>query len=70
MNQTDPVFDVNDQVFIYQTAAEGSENMQQNQPETSSNATRAQIDLEKGGVVSTAAGDRSLANFLLLIVHC
>ena len=56
MNQTDSVFDVNDRAFICQTAAEGSENMQQNQPETSSNAMRAQIDLENGGVVSTAAG--------------
>ena len=56
MNQTDSVFDVNDRAFICQTAAEGSENIQQNQPETSSNAMRAQIDLENGGVVSTAAG--------------
>ena len=56
MNQTDSVFDVNDQAFIYQTAAEGSENMQQNQPETSSNAMRAQIDLESGGVVTTVEG--------------
>ena len=52
MNQTDSVFDA----FICQTAAEGSENIQQNQPETSSNAMRAQIDLENGGVVSTVAG--------------
>ena len=56
MNQTDSVFDVNDRAFICQTAAEGSENIQQNQPETSSNAMRAQIDLENGGVVSTVAG--------------
>ena len=56
MNQTDSVFDVNDRAFICQTDAEGSENIQQNQPETSSNAMRAQIDLENGGVVSTVAG--------------
>ena len=56
MNQTDSAFDVNDRAFICQTAVEGSENMQQNQPETSSDAMRAQIDLENGGVVSTAVG--------------
>ena len=56
MNQTDSVSDVNDRAFICQTAAEGSENIQQNQPETSSIAMRAQIDLENGGVVSTVAG--------------
>ena len=56
MNQTDSVFDVNDRAFICQTAAVGSESIQQNQPETSSNAMRAQIDLENRGVVSPAAG--------------
>ena len=78
MNQTDSVFDVNDRAFICQTAAEGSENIQQNQPETSSNAMRAQIDLKNGGLLVLLRGIdpsqtfnySSLFQIRLLIVCC
>ena len=60
MSQTNFVFDINYQAFIYQTAAEGSENTQQNQPGSSSNAIRAHVDLEDGGVVSSPAAVGSI----------
>ena len=55
MNQANSIFDVNDQAFIYQTAAECFEKMKHNQPETSSNVTRVQVDLGDGSVASSAA---------------
>ena len=55
MNQTDSVFDVNDQAFIFQIAAESSENMQHNLPGSNSNAMRGQIDLGDEGVACSSA---------------
>ena len=49
MSQTDSAFRVNDQAFIYETAAECSENTQYIQPESSFNAIIAKIDMGNVG---------------------